>query len=369
MLMLGCLVCLSALADAAFASKIVTHPYPPGSQDPGILNAGLPDLEYGYHPDNNSSWGESWYMLALDEAGNQIWVLFSVSNYHPLYKFAGTVTLFYYEADGETHQGHAEFQGKDVRGDLERLDIDIGGNTIKGAYPTYRLKATAEGLSLDLIYEAEAPDLLLGQGRLGFGNKAEEYWTVGVIAPRAKVTGTVSANGREIPFLGKGYFDHGRSNIKLPKFSKWWFVLRIFDKDFNLGIINMIFKDNYSPGSVEVMYVTLGDRIIVNTGAVKIRRSGSVEHPESGVVYPDTFEIEYDLEGTKLTGTIKLTKMIGYLNVLDRLSALARTVVKTLYTDPWQFRLTGEADLTLEHAGQVRRITSGQVVGEVHYYK
>jgi hypothetical protein len=356
-----------SLLSAVAAEKSVSQ-FAPGDQSLTTLNAGLPDSEYGYHPDNDSSFGEGWYFLAIDEAGNQIWILLSINNYRPFATSDGTVDLFYYGIDGTTSTGHVETKSDQVKADLNKVDVNIAGSTIKGTFPDYALDLKAEDLKMKLHFRGETPDFMLGQDMIHFGSEMDRIWTVGVMAPRAKVTGTVTIDDKEIPFDGKGYFDHGRSNIKIPDFSRWWYVLRILEDDFSLGAMQIVLTEDYDAGEISVIHLTLGDTVIANSGAVTIDHAGELTHEGSEIIYPETFTINYSNGNTKLTGTVKFDRMVEGINVLDRLSAIVRKFVRVLYTDPWQFRLSGSADLSLEHNGEIRKL-NGVAIGEVHHYK
>ncbi|MBN2057158.1 hypothetical protein JW905_19705 [bacterium] len=350
---------------AAAVTKVTG--YPAGEQVEEELNRGLPHTEHGYHPVKSASWGESWYMLAVDSAGNQVWVLFSINNYHPFRKNAGTVDLFYYPMDGSPVKGHAEYDREKISAALDSVRIDLAGNVIAGAHPTYHITAESEDLRLDLEYSAKCPDFLLGGNRLNFDSGDDHYWTVGVMAPLADVHGTVTVRGEPIAFHGLGYFDHAYATIKIPAFSRWWYVFRVLQEDLAIGIMKIDMRKDYSPGHAAVVHIVTGDRIVVNSGAIMVEPSGAIIENASGVTYPDTYRVDYDDGTTSLTGTFKLQRLVEAFNVLDHLSAVVRTVIRALYPEMWQLRFLGEADLTLSQGGAVRTV-HGRCIGEVHCY-
>lgn len=347
--------------------RVPVAPFAPGDQSSVTLNAGLPESEYGYHPDNSNSWGECWFVVAQDQAGGQVWVLFSVSNYHPFKDYSGTVDIFYYPAGGERHSGHVEVDKDKVKGKLDSLAIEIGNNSIAGTYPEFSIKAQCEKLGLDLRLTAETPSFLLGQQPLYFGSDRANYWTAPIIAPRAEVTGTIMVDSRRIPFQGKGYFDHGRSTIKVPEFSENWHVVRVLSEGFSLGAMQIVMKAEYDPAQTTVLHVTVADKVVINSGAATLTGSNVVEDAASKVRYPTEYLVSYKQGATSLQGKIKFTQKLEAFNVLDRLSFLVRKVVKAFYTNPWQFRFNGEADLTLTYEGGTKQI-SGLAIGEFHSY-
>lgn len=362
--------CLLTLAATAWAGEKKMFPFPAGPQDEAALNAGLPAKEYGYHPMDSRDYGESWYFLATNDAGDQIWILYSVSNYHPLYKFAGTIDLFYYPAAGGQAVGHAECKKDDIDASLTDMEASICGSTVKrtGNPREYVLDGNTDKIQLDLTYTGQTADFVLGQDYVYFGEDKDTFWTAAVITPRAKVKGTITVGGKTIDFDGVGYFDHGRCDERIYKFSQWWYVLRVITDDFSLGAMQMVMKDDYAPREANVIHLTYGDKVIANSGALNLSHSGSYTDEESEVTYPDTFKVSYDGGGTKLEGTVKFERQTQGLNVLNQLSPFVRKLAKALVTDPWQFRLAGTADLTLTVDGETVRIQA-PAIGEVHNYK
>lgn len=366
-LLMLCIFCLCPALLSVAGEKILLTGFPPGSQNPDTLNAGLPAGEYGYHPDSDSSWGESWSVQAANDAGDFIYILMSISNYVPFHKYSGTVDIFYYPAAGGKYHSHGEFKSDQVSADKNKVSVNIGGNTFSGVHPNYSLKVAQKDLSCDLKFTVPTSSLRIGQKKIFFGKNKERYWNLNALAPRAKVTGTITHGGKQIPFNGRAYFDHGWSTEKIYKFSKRWYVLRMVEDDFSFNVIRMNMKSDYSPRTTQAIFITEGDKILANSGAVQLTPQGSVTDPKSGLSLPDSYRISYDRGGVKLNGTVKMKRRVEGLNVLDQLSPMLQKIIKALVTDPWQFRFEGQADLVLERNGQTRKI-NGQVVGEVHHY-
>ena len=369
------LVCLlpafaTLIATAAVADPVTVVPYPPGKQDLATLNAGIPNAELAYHPTDNSSYGESWQSIAFNENGDQVWALLSVSNYNPFNKLSGTIDLFYYPADGETVTGHEEIKSKSVEGATDRMRIRLDDSVVEGDPPTFRIKASAGKIDVDLTFESCTPGYVLGQQYIQFKTDGDPYWTLGVASPRAKASGTVRVNGKEMQFAGMGYFDHGRSTIKIPSFTSKWYLLRVFDESGHLGVIQFHLKDGYQPNRVNAIHATEGDQVILNSGAVTLTAEGETKDEESGLSIPKAFHIAYDDGTTKVEGTMTVTRLIDRLEVLAMFSPMVRTVIKTFYTDPWQFRLGGEVDIAITRNGQTRKMgKAATAMAEVRYFQ
>jgi len=367
-IVIGMLFAWAGLERVGAEKKTPVQGFAPGSQDYQILNAGLQSTDYGYHPDADGSWGESWSVQGSNAAGDLVVGLISVSNYNPLHKFAGTADLYYYPIGKEKFKAHQEFNSDEIKADPKRVMVQMGNVLFSGDYPDYRLKAKIKDLDFELAFKAETKDLKLGQGKLLFGDKKDRYWNLTVLAPRAAVSGSITCKGKTIPFSGKAYLDHGWSTQKIYKFSAAWYVLRVLQDDFSMNAIQMVFKEGFEPGIAQAICMTLGDKIIANSGALRLVPSEGSSDPKSKVMLPDRYEVHYAFGNTRIEGTVKMIRKVEGFNILDQLSPIVRSLVKGLETDPWQFRFEGQADLTLEYSGQVRKI-SGRAVGEVHSYK
>jgi hypothetical protein len=352
------------------ASKAIpVKGFPPGNQDAATLNAGLPASEYGYHPDNDGSWGESWSIQVVNERGDFVYALMSISNYAPFQKFGGTVDLFYYPANGKKFEAHKEYKSKLTSAKKSGVSLDIGGNRFSGTHPNYRLNASIGDLVLDLKFKVETASLRIGQDFIRFGEKQDRRWNLTALGPRATCTGSITVAGEKLNYGGLAYFDHGWSTYKIYEFSRRWHVIRILEKDLSINLLDMNLRNNFSPNRSQALFITVGDKVIANSGAVKLTPSGTFKHAASGLSLPQSYSLAYDRGGVKLNGTVKMTKLIEGLNVLERLSPILRKLIQTLVTDPWQFRFIADADLTLEHDGQTRKITGPVAGGEVHHYK
>ena len=356
------------LATAAFSGEVPVVGFPTGGQDPASLDGGLAAGAYGYHPMDDGSWGESWSIQAHNDAGDFLYVLMSVSNYNPFHKFGATVDLFYYPATGQKCEAHGEYKASTVNAAREGVRVNIDGNVFSGKHPTYTLKAKVKDVAFDLTFTVDTPDLRLGGDFLRFGKTRERFWNLTVLAPRSSVRGTIVSAGKTMDFAGRAYIDHGWSNEKIYEFSKRWYVLRSLEGDFSFNAIRMIFRDDYEPGETSAIYITLGDKVIANSGGVTIKPTGAKKHEESDLDLPASYELFYDNGDVRLTGTVTMTRLGEAINVLGRLSPLVRGLIKALVTDPWQFRFEAVADLTLTVGDQTRKINA-PVIGEVHHYK
>jgi len=356
---------LAALAVAAFAANQI-EVYPESTQALAVLNAGLPASEFGLHPCNDSSYGESWFFAAYDEQGNSAWALVSISNYHPFKKFAGSVDLAFYEAGGKTHSAHGEYERDRSRAEQNKLDVAIGRNRIYGKYPTYFYKLREGNVEFDLKFEAKLPCGMTGGSKLYFDER-KRFWADAVLAPYADVSGTITIGGKPRRFKGRGYADHGYATIKVPSFSKRWHIMRAFDGQNTINYLNIETKSKYQPQRVGHILYGRDGRIYCNSPDFTLTPTRTATEPQSGFEYPVEYELRYKGPHVEIEGKVKVTRVLEALDIFRILSAPVRAVAKTFYSNAWQLRYAGEVDLEITQGKQTFRFRA-PCVGEEHFY-
>ncbi len=359
------LLILAVFAAAAVAAERI-EVYPDSDQSLEALNAGLPASEYGLHPYDDSSYGESWFFVAYDRSGNSVWALVSISNYHPFKKFAGSVDLSFYDSSGKTYSAHGEYDREHSKAELNRLDVAIGSSRIYGRYPTYFFRLKEGDIEFDLKFEARLPSAMTGGSRLYFDNR-KRFWADAVLAPYAAVSGTVTVGGARRSFDGYGYADHGYATIKVPSFSRRWHIMRAFDGHNTINYMSIDTKDRYEPRSVGHILFGRDGKIYCNSPNFTLTPVRYATEPRSGFKYAAEYRLHYRGPHVELDGTVKVDRIVEAVDVFRILSAPVRAVAKTFYSNAWQFRYMGSVDIEVKQGGQTFRFRA-PCVGEEHFY-
>lgn len=355
---------LLALALISFAADQI-EVYPESSQDLIFLNKGIALRDYGLHPYDSSSYGESWFFVAYDAQMNSVWGLLSVSNYHPFEKMASTIDINYYEGE-KSWWGHGEYKKEDTNFAMDKFDVTIGGNRAYGKYPTFYYKLKEQNVEMDLKFEAKLPSSQAGGGKIYFFNR-KQFWADGVIAPYADVSGTILVDGQTKTFKGFGYADHGYSTIKIPTFSKHWHIVRAFDGQNTINIIQMETKERFQPRTIGHLLYGYDGKIYCNSPDYKFVPIKTAIEPKTKFSYPVEYELSYSGPNVQLAGKVSVKKIIETVDVLKVLSAPVRIAVKALYSNAYQFRYIGEVDLKITRGEESYNFVA-PCVGEIHFY-
>jgi len=358
------LLMLIALTVTSFAANQI-EVYPDNLQDMVFLNRGLPPSEYGLHPSTSSSYGESWFIVAYDNQRNSVWALVSVSNYHPFKKMAGTVDICYYEGE-KSYCGHGEYDKDSTSAEQNKLNVAVGNCRIYGKYPTFFYKLKEGNVEMDLKFEAKLPSSMTGGSKVFFNNR-KQFWADGVLAPYADVSGTVTVDGKSRNFTGFGYADHGYATIKVPTFSKRWHILRAFDGHNAINYIQIVTKDDFQPREVGHLLYGRDGKIFCNAPDFALLPVKTAIEPKTGLTYATEYELSYKGPNVQISGKIKVFRIIEAIDVFRILSAPVRMVVKTLYSNAYQFRYVGEVDMEIKDGDQVYKFNA-PCVGEQHFY-
>ena len=359
------IVAMVFFALSAVAAEQI-EPYPNSVQSLQALNKGLPASEYGLHPFDDSSYGESWFIVAYDAQGNSAWSLVSISNYHPFKKFAGSVDISFYESNGKIHYEHGEYERDRNKAAQNRLNVVVGDSRIYGKYPNFFYKLKQGKLAFDLKFEAKLPSSMTGNSRVYFFNR-KRFWADAVLAPYAEVSGTIYIDGKPREFKGRGYADHGYATIKVPSFSKRWHILRAFDGHDTINYIYIETKKKFTPRAFGHILYGRDGTIYCNSPDIRLVPTRKAVEPKSGFEYVTEYRLTHKGPNVELDGTVRMTKLLEPVEVFRILSAPVRAVAKTFYSNAWQFRFLCEVDISVKQGGQTHRFKA-PCVAEQHFY-
>lgn len=105
----------------------------------------------------------------------------------------------------------------------DRADVRLGRSRLEGDLDRYAIHVDpgdAGGLGCALVLERRVPSYRPGTGVFGDGD-AFFAWVVPV--PEGRLTGTVTIDGKVLPFTGSGYHDHNWGNVPPWKLLRgWW---------------------------------------------------------------------------------------------------------------------------------------------------
>ncbi|MCX6007862.1 MAG: hypothetical protein NTZ34_11485 [Chloroflexi bacterium] len=297
----GLLICcmIVSVLFAACAPSATTQPTDPAAYQlkdiddaQHVLPVGGEDYEWWYMDasfDNGYSFVTSWQIIHAKVKGDLTPIrLIQFAIYDPQGKKT-TRLPFFTEQNSSTSK--------------TSCDVVYGSNHIKGTYPKYDIEFLEKDAGCKLTFEnltqgfRNPPD-----GVTYFSKDPERYMGWAIAQPKAKVTGVLILDGKEIPVSGIGYHDHNWGNTMLNDIYSYWHWGRIMTGDYTF--VYSVGESSKITGSKPVSalvsfkgheLVDLTDKLYGDYGDLTLDKATGVTYPKTLVLRP---------ESPNVTGTI-----------------------------------------------------------------
>ena len=171
------------------------------------------------HPGQSFWYTESYFFIAYLDSGEIAYLNFIITNMG-LNKNQPALTLTVITPDGKRLTTEKDFAPADLKAAADKFSLTIGNNQLSGNDKELSLRVSQGELGLDLDFKSPAPGFKLGDGMVYFGPKKDIFYAINYPAPRSRVSGTVSYNGKKVAAKGWGYIDHCWYNANTTDFEK-----------------------------------------------------------------------------------------------------------------------------------------------------
>ncbi|MBN1375350.1 MAG: hypothetical protein JXA01_04270 [Dehalococcoidia bacterium] len=322
----------STAADTTGKPVIANIMFTPSDADDALHDA--PEVIY-----------EWWYMDAVFDNGYSVGMSWQISD--P--KFVGDdgptrlAQFAIYDPSGKKTSADAVFAPEEVKASKTSCDVTMGSNYLKGSIPVYNVEFHNGDLGCKLTFENMAEGFRSPPDGVAYFTKNPDRYIGWVIAqPRAKVTGTLFFNGKEIPVSGVGYHDHNWGNIALSDMYNYWYWGRIFLPEYSFIYSVGEMRDYLGKKPSSVILVYQGEKLVDVTTDITAEGSDFILDKLTGAEYPQ--ELVLNVNGKQCSGTIS-----------HKLNHLVEAAL------PWAadegqghayFRFLSDCDIKLDIAGE-----------------
>ncbi len=220
-----------------------------------------------------------------------------------------------YDPLGKKTSVDVSFAAKDTTASKTSCDVTMGTNHLKGSIPRYDMEFLDKDLGCRLTFESVAEAFRAPPDGVSYFTKQPDRWIGWVIAqPRARVTGTLILNGKEIPVTGVGYHDHNWGNVSLTNMYSYWYWGRIFLPDYTFIYSVGQMTDALGKKPIAVMLSYKGEKLVDVTTDITAEGSEFVPDKFTGAQYPQTLVLRP--QGSAISGTIthKLNHLVEGLS-------------------------------------------------------
>lgn len=336
---------------------------------------GFSELEqssYEYTPTNADGYGESFYLNAFDTHGNVVTALISMTNYHPFNKGMGSFDINWVE-NGKTRTIHQEFDRDEIKKDPTKGTLFGKSSYISVSADSteiYYLGEDTNGDAVEIQIKMEHVEAgaQSGDSNLYLGKDKDSYWGLKMIAPRGKVVARLKTDANISNTLNlTGYLDHGNASAKVPDFSDHWYRLLFFSKNWTIDLHEITTKFNYGPQKPQMLYVAKNNKAIGMFADWDYSGEGFTDHEDSPYDPPTSWQLNFERDGLKISGSVKVSKEVLAIDVLGSVSWVVRMMVKAFYSNAWQHYFLVDVELTIEHDGVIEHV-SGMGMATAEYY-
>ena len=248
------------------------------------------------HADMKFEW---WYMDAAFDNGYSVGISWQII-YKPVLRL---VQFAIYDPQGKKTDVVANFDPSEVKTSMTSCDVTMGDNRLKEDYPRWSVDFCRDGLGCSLIFESLIEGFHTEPDGLVYFSEQPPKWIGWVIAqPRAKVTGKLIINGKEIAVSGVGYHDHNWSNTWLTDLYRYWYWGRIYLPEYTFIYSVGQMPDVLGSRPCCVMHAYRGSEMLDVWIDVSADASDLVLDDYSGATYPR--ELVVRSEGKVVKGTI-----------------------------------------------------------------
>ncbi len=277
------------------------------------------ESDYGAHDQKHarSPW-EWWYFDAISDEGYSfviIWLMPVTPRERAPF---GSISLEICHPDGKYTMLESAFEQKDVSLSHDHCDVAAGGNHIRGRWPKFELHFQHADTGLDVVFESitqgvmEPPDGCFIGRDLPPATSTYMGWVITM--PRAKVTGTLTVDGKKVFLRGLGYHDHQWGSVQLVDglmmqdgyIFDYWYWGRIHLPDYTLAYWDGQLRPELGSGRHKRMVVLKGEKLVEYlTDGIYTDVADIEKDPATGIEYHRTLVMTIDTDAVKGRLTMK----------------------------------------------------------------
>jgi len=249
----------------------------------------------------------------------------------------------------------SEFDPEEVKVDPQGFGITAGPHRIELRGDQYRVKYRSSKMSADLTYQIIVPSYQQGDGKVVF-TESGDFVRHNFPIPWAKVTGTVTSNGKTVKVSGVGSMNHDWQVLSPTRFMSDWRANWLYSPDATVSIVRASAADLNGQWSQRLMVAEPG-KILFASHNYKYQDLDPRPVPGSPVPCPMRYRVEAVAGDDWLKGEIKVTRIQEKKNVIDDMPQLFRQLAAVFVAETWSYRYFCDYKFDLRLDGKTRVIS------------
>ena len=330
-----------------------------------VLKRKVTPRDEALHPDPSPGWWEWWYFDADFDNGYVIAGTFHFGSPRPpANPDARFIEIGIYDRKGNSKLIRKRYPKEQCSASEETCDVVIGPNTYKGEMPRHRVYFSEGDQGCDLTYESMVEGCMLLE-------ELQRQQLLGwFIAPRARVTGKLTVDGKTVDVTGEGYRENMWSSTPLSAgTSDRFHCFKLYIGDYTFFWTYTHSRRHLGNPPVVTLLAAKKDEIVAISNKADLVNSNFTTEglpEELGIHYPQDILVKWNDPGV-IEGEVKFnTKgVLVFFDLLSRFKPLQRWFAGRYVGRPAYFRLDLTYDANLKLRGE--KVTGkGKTWSEFH---
>lgn len=284
---------------------------------------------------SNEFYSEWWSFVFVLEDGYGAYAQFVISNLGPGDGKAAVRTDLNLP-EGVSFQESDEFEYGKWSYAEDGFELRFGENTVSGPLDSLVVRLKNKSFEAEYRLKNVFPPWKPGNGRVQYGDSPSRYYAIHLIAPVARMEGTVRVAGEDRTRRVRGlmYVDHSVATIGMHEQAKRWVRFRSVNPDTALFVTHIQPPDRYGDQAAQYAVLFREGRVVFQTLDFQMKLGDIRADPEkAGYAAPWLVEVSGSSGAAGSNGSeririaIKATKMTGREDYLETAGAAKRFVL------------------------------------------
>jgi hypothetical protein len=218
----------------------------------------------GVHVEKSPFYFEWWYFDATFGEGSAVSIIFHMTDLINPFSGKGSVNVVVFDEGNPLYKRFIPYEPGLINAARDRCDVRIGKNRCRVEGDIYKILIEESGIDVELEFESEITGWRPGSGTFHFGNE-KSYFSWVVPQPRAKVSGHIVIDGKEMNVDGLGYHDHNWGTVALLDTVPMWSWGRLYLEDYTCIFADILLSTRYGGAGVKPFLLAKGKQPLVSS--------------------------------------------------------------------------------------------------------
>ncbi len=336
----------------------------------GLDPSTIAQWEDGARTDDRPGTYEWWYFDAHLDNGSKLVVVFMnkdlVTPNRPL---SPILRVDLDLPDGRSFQKVLSFPPEEWSAARDRADVRIGANRFHGDLHEYRIQATADDVSVDVMLVGDIPPWRPATGHMLFGSKRELEFAWLPSVPQGTVTGSYAVDGVTTSVTGVGYHDHNWGNVALTKIIHDWYWARGQAGPFSVIASYITAVEKYGYESVPVFMLARDGRIVADDASlVRFETEDEYFDGVTGKPVASVTRYRFRHDEDEVVVTFRRERDLVRAHMTDELPRAKRLLARLARFDGAYHRFAGPMTIAVFKGGEQVEEYTDDAIWELMYF-